>query len=403
MIHHCHDVFLRFFDAFKLIGYDEGDQILARYLTELHSSNYFDDIEKHMENVEIPKSDDEINQYFQTELTQLKKTSEDVRYTSDEKRETARYLHRLLSNTMKQTNADKQLVQLHLEYTKLRQHLHDLHIGQDRNIDVIKDTLKSIMAPYFFIKIKLNCLLVETSSTTNYIPFMLRAILNKSGVLASYEGSLNMTDIFKIPKFSDTFSYIITRKRLIQIASTLLSSAGETISGSETEWQILIRIFGFRSLQGISKVKTSQERDELWTRIFKNEPLKNVSADDRWIWTGMMRLCFQLNIMREILIRKPPKVIISGRSQTGKSTLFKYLTGRNLKELRNINAFNTRMSLQCPAFIKFDNNEDQEDKSGIAIDVVDNSGQDDATGQAKNLLDMTLHSSESIYCGNNIG
>jgi small GTP-binding protein len=96
--------------------------------------------------------------------------------------------------------------------------------------------------------------------------------------------------------------------------------------------------------------------------------------------------------MREILIRKSPKVVISGRSQTGKSTLFKYLTGRNLDELRNIDAFNTRMSLQCPTLIKFNNNKDNKDESGLVIDVVDNPGQDDATRQAKNLLDMTLHS-----------
>ncbi|CAM4804347.1 unnamed protein product [Rotaria magnacalcarata] len=85
--------------------------------------------------------------------------------------------------------------------------------------------------------------------------------------------------------------------------------------------------------------------------------------------------------MRDILLRKPPKVVI-----TGKSTLFKYLTGRNLEELRSIDAFNTRMSLQCPALIHFNH------ESILTIDIVDNPRQDDATGQAKTLLDMTLNS-----------
>ncbi|CAF3901314.1 unnamed protein product [Rotaria magnacalcarata] len=99
-----------------------------------------------------------------------------------------------------------------------------------------------------------------------------------------------------------------------------------------------------------------------------------------------MRLCSQLSLMRDILLRKPPKVVITGKSQTGKSTLFKYLTGRNLEELRSIDAFNTRMSLQCPALIHFNH------ESILTIDIVDNPRQDDATGQAKTLLDMTLNS-----------
>ncbi|CAF1310771.1 unnamed protein product [Didymodactylos carnosus] len=51
------------------------------------------------------------------------------------------------------------------------------------------------------------------------------------------------------------------------------------------------------------------------------------------------------------------------------------------------------MSLQCPAFIKFNNNTNNDkDESGLVIDVVDNPGQDDAAGQGKNLLDKSLHS-----------
>ncbi|CAF4904288.1 unnamed protein product, partial [Rotaria socialis] len=44
------------------------------------------------------------------------------------------------------------------------------------------------------------------------------------------------------------------------------------------------------------------------------------------------------------------------------------------------------MSLQCPALIHFN------DESILTIDIVDNPGQDDATGQARTLLDMTLNS-----------
>ncbi|CAM4806406.1 unnamed protein product [Rotaria magnacalcarata] len=147
-----------------------------------------------------------------------------------------------------------------------------------------------------------------------------------------------------------------------------------------------MRISGCQWNHEITKVKTSPERDALWNRIFTSVPLKNVPEDHRWNWIGIMRLCSQLSLMRDILLRKPPKVVITGKSQTGKSTLLKYLTGRNLGELRSIDAFNTRMSLQCPALIHFNH------ESILTIDIVDNPRQDDATGQAKTLLDMTLNS-----------
>ncbi|CAM4805525.1 unnamed protein product [Rotaria magnacalcarata] len=147
-----------------------------------------------------------------------------------------------------------------------------------------------------------------------------------------------------------------------------------------------MRISGCQWNHEITKVKTSPERDALWNRIFTSVPLKNVPEDHRWNWIGIMRLCSQLSLMRDILLRKPPKVVITGKSQTGKSTLLKYLTGRNLEELRSIDAFNTRMSLQCPALIHFNH------ESILTIDIVDNPRQDDATGQAKTLLDMTLNS-----------
>ncbi|CAF2022581.1 unnamed protein product [Rotaria magnacalcarata] len=52
--------FSTFFDAFKLIDNDQCDEILATYLAEIQSCNYFDDTEKYLENLEIPQSVGEV-------------------------------------------------------------------------------------------------------------------------------------------------------------------------------------------------------------------------------------------------------------------------------------------------------------------------------------------------------
>ncbi|CAF4614892.1 unnamed protein product, partial [Rotaria magnacalcarata] len=95
------------------------------------------------------------------------------------------------------------------------------------------------------------------------------------------------------------------------VSSSLLISAGENLDENENEWQILMRISGCQWNHEITKVKTSPERDALWNRIFTSEPLENVPEDHSWNWIGIMRLCSQLSLMRDILLRKPPKVVIT--------------------------------------------------------------------------------------------
>ncbi|CAF3478335.1 unnamed protein product [Rotaria socialis] len=92
--------FSTFFDAFKLIDNDQYDEILATYLTEIQSCNYFDDTEKYLENLEIPQSVGEVYEYFKNELISFKKTFTDLRHGSDEKRKTATYLYQSLCNTI---------------------------------------------------------------------------------------------------------------------------------------------------------------------------------------------------------------------------------------------------------------------------------------------------------------
>lgn len=418
------------FDSFKHIDYDEGDKISARYLAELQSVNYVNDIETYLEKLRILQSEKELYEYFTNELKSLKKRSEDSDDTSNEIRTTANHLYEVLLNTIilylfakhKETMLNepqsndpnsyeseklcqavfklldikvksinmseimgRQLVPLYLEFIQLRGYLRDLH--HRREIHFIQSTFKSVMAPYFFLKIKLHQLLVVYRNHS----WWKRIVL---GVQDHIEKEL----------LSDPLEHIYSRwfpnKRLLNeirqtlfdISKSFLLSIGGQIEKNDDQWQILIKLQGSRALVEMTLVKNEQRRDELWNQIFTEEPLKDVPNEHHRNWIGLLRLCLQMVLIREILIRKPPKVVLSGRSQTGKSTLFKYLTGRNLEELRNIDAFNTRMSLQCPAFIKFNNGENANDESGFVIDVVDNPGQDDATKQAKNMFDMTLYS-----------
>ncbi|CAF1201383.1 unnamed protein product [Adineta steineri] len=418
------------FDSFKHIYYDEGDKIFARYLAEIQSVNYVNDIETYLDDNKIPQSEEAVYEYFENELKLLKNVSEDSLHTSDEIREKAKNLHQVLLNTLtlhlyvkqKQTlppealqgdadstvnielrqalldlshinvtsisNSDKvsiQLEQLYLEFTELRGYLRQLH--NRREINFIQSIFKSVMAPFFFLKIKLNHLVVVFRNHSwikqtvlivqNYIMNRINNPLWERRYLVWFSSKKFLNQI---------------RKTLLEISVSLLLSIGERIEATEDDWQILFRLEACDRLHKMTTVKNEKERNDLWNQTFTKEPLKDVPNEHRWNWIGLLQLCYQIVSTRKILIRKPPKVVLSGQSQTGKSTLFKYLTGRNLEELRNIDAFNTRMALQCPAFIKFNNDENKNDESGLVIDVVDNPGQNDATGQAENMLDMTLHS-----------
>ncbi|CAF4189003.1 unnamed protein product, partial [Rotaria sordida] len=297
--------FSNFFDSFKHIDYGEGDTILARYLAELQSVNYMDNVEKYLENLKIPQSDEDLYKYLKKELKLLEKTSGDTKHTSDEM----------------QWIYATELPPLHLEFTQLQKYLRELH--NRREIDIIQNTLKSVMASFFFLKIKLN---------------RLAAIFRNHSYMQRILLTLRRVYIERVFEKDRYFSrWLLDRKLLNEITKTLaeiavalLLSTGERINKSENEWQILIRLVGCCWLDDMTKVKTEQVRDVLWSRTFTKEPLIDVPNEHRWNWIGLIQLCSQVVLMREILISKPPKVVLSGRSQTGKSTLFKYLTGRNL-------------------------------------------------------------------------
>jgi len=103
--------------------------------------------------------------------------------------------------------------------------------------------------------------------------------------------------------------------------------------------------------------------------------------------------------MRQILARQTPKVIITGQSQTGKSTLFQYLTKRNVEQLRSNTNFNTRMALQCLVFIEShekSSNDRITGDPGMPINIIDNPGYDDATGQTNTLLNLSLEAANLV-------
>ncbi|CAF5070728.1 unnamed protein product, partial [Rotaria sp. Silwood1] len=132
----------------------------------------------------------------------------------------------------------------------------------------------------------------------------------------------------------------------------------------------------------------------VWDKVIEKQPLKRIPRENRCHIIDVIEICCQLCNMREILAQKPPKVVITGLSQTGKSTLFQYLTGRELREIRDISNFNTRISVQSQAFIKLNdktNDNTISDDSVLPIDLVDSPGYDDATEQADNLLGMSFN------------
>jgi GTP-binding protein EngB required for normal cell division len=184
------------------------------------------------------------------------------------------------------------------------------------------------------------------------------------------------------------------------VAMVLVSTESvDGIDENENVWQILDRIASCHWLQKLTQVKSTEERDIIWTQTFTKYPLKDISHDDRWYIVSVTQICCQLIAMRQILARQPPKVIITGQSQTGKSTLFQYFTKRNMEQLRSNTNFNTRMSLQCPAFIEpheKSSNDRITGDPGLPINIIDNPGYDDATGQAHILLNLSLASANLV-------
>jgi GTP-binding protein EngB required for normal cell division len=190
-------------------------------------------------------------------------------------------------------------------------------------------------------------------------------------------------------------------KPFIEVAATLLASTEsvDVTDKNENIWQILNQISNCHSLRQLTQSKSTEERDVIWTQTFTKNPFKSVSLEDRWYFVSVIDICCQLTAMRQILARQPPKVVIIGQSQTGKTTLFKHLTKRNSEQLCDITNFNTRMSLQCPAFIELDG-KSSDDKitggSGLPIDIIDSPGYDDATGLSDILLNLSLKAANLI-------
>jgi small GTP-binding protein len=182
-------------------------------------------------------------------------------------------------------------------------------------------------------------------------------------------------------------------KSLRPTATLLLLSTGKTVNENENEWQVLNQITQCKWSRELTQARSPEERDAIWTQTFTKEPLKDIAPKHRWNFVGVTEICRQVCAMRRILARQPPKVVITGQSQTGKSTLFSYLTRRNMEELRSNTNSNTRMSLQCQAFIKLHDESSERTilvDSELPINVIDNPGYNDATDQSETLLNISI-------------
>ena len=190
-------------------------------------------------------------------------------------------------------------------------------------------------------------------------------------------------------------------KPFTQVAIMVLASteSAKNIDENTKIWEILSQIANCDYLQKLTLVKSEEERDAIWAETFTKNPLRDISHDDRWYIVSIIQICCQLISMRQILARQPPKIVITGSSQTGKSTLFQYLTKRNVEQLRSNANFNTRMALQCLAFIESNKKSSKSGMvtdPGLSINIIDNPGYDDATGQAHILLDLALEAANLV-------
>ncbi|CAF4313495.1 unnamed protein product [Rotaria sp. Silwood2] len=110
-------------------------------------------------------------------------------------------------------------------------------------------------------------------------------------------------------------------------ATPRLESTGEPIATNTNEWGILNQIAECQWSRRLIQVKSSRQLNIVWDDVVKRQPLKRIPPENRCHIIDVIEICCQLCSMREILAGKPPKIVITGQSQTGKSTLFEYLTG----------------------------------------------------------------------------
>jgi small GTP-binding protein len=428
---HC---FSLFFTALKHIGEDKVDTIMARYFAEAQTRNLLVEGVKDTQNWCIPGTEKELKTFFDERITKLKEINEDEKNDSEIRRN-ALFLYQALEqevqehlsssplDTTNQTVAeDVRMIPLNLNFVQLRQNIQNLHISHTHyEIDQIRKAITTVLAPSFFIRIKLKRLhsferdtgiasisaiamtgivlgsglvvALGTPGVSAMVPIVSKILTPELAMAASSHIVLPMLKM--LPGIVQNFffgDYQIVIRSLCDIAISLLISAGENINEYTNEWQVLNQIAGCHWSRKLTHAKSPENLNTLWTETFTKEPLKNVTCIHRWNFVGVLEICHQLCAMRQILAGQPPKVVITGQSQTGKSTLFSYLTRRNLEELDNNSNFNTRMSIQCQAFIQLDDKSNVEatHESVLPINVIDSPGYDDAAGISDTLLDMSL-------------
>ncbi|CAF3899978.1 unnamed protein product [Rotaria sp. Silwood1] len=398
---HC---FSSFLSTLERIDSNKFDTLLARYSAEMQSRNLSTEIDKELQNLPLPKRTDKLETYFKPKLASLKKLAEENK--NSEKGEHALYIYNALKYEIDGQNKqssinnndstiDYKLVPLYLKFSQLQNYLNILH--EDPGIDSVRENLKVLMASIFYVMIKLRRLesieLIPVIEKLNvdllecYILLRIADILDvKDWAVGVVMGlcAMKTTVHCVVP------DYRICIQSLLKVAVALLKSTGEDIDKDTSEWNILNRIAECQWSHTLIQAKLSQQLDSVWDKIIEKQPLKCIPHENRCHIIDVIEICCQLCNMREILAGKPPKVVITGLSQTGKSTLFQYLTGRELREISDISNFNTRISVQSQAFIKLNDNTTADDLV-LPIDLVDSPGYDDATGQAENLLGMSFN------------
>ncbi|CAF0743569.1 unnamed protein product [Adineta steineri] len=402
---HC---FSSFFTTVERIDSNKYDTILARYLAELQSRNLSSETDNELQNLSLPERSDKLGKYFEPILTSLQKIAEENKNSEKEKH--ALFIYNALKCEINRENGqspsnDKnsaeyyKLVPLHLKFGELHQYLRDLH--KDPQIVTVRENLKVLMAPAFYTMLKIRRL-----EYIEFIPVIekLSEGLLESTVLLYIADKLDAKDwvvavtmglcAVKTTIHCITPSYRNIIRSLTKVAHALLKSTGEHIDEKSNDWAILNRIPECQWSRRLIQARLSPQLDTVWNDVVTNQPLRRIPSENRCQIIDVIEICCQLCSMREILAGKPPKVVITGQSQTGKSTLFEHLTGRELPEISDVGNFNTRVSLQAQAFIKLNDKASDDTASGdsvLPIDLVDSPGYDDATGQAGNLLGMSFN------------
>jgi hypothetical protein len=194
--------FSLFFSAFKRIGQNEFDIIMARYWAEAEARNLFSDTAKHIQSSHLPETKDAATTYFNDLLKSLLERAENAENGSETERN-AFFLYNalkreassiypispsssraedkaygtepislssswaedeeysidpispLLSRAEDEASTKKsELIPLHLDFNQLRKCLHDLHTVYE--LSSVERNIRMIRAPYFFIIIKLK-------------------------------------------------------------------------------------------------------------------------------------------------------------------------------------------------------------------------------------------------------